>query len=56
MSFPESEAVCSPGCVCEDGYVEDEEGKCVPATSCPCHHGGRSYAESDVIKKDCNTW
>ena len=55
MSFPERGAVCVPGCVCADGYVE-EEGQCVAATSCPCHHGGRSYAQSDIIKKDCNTW
>ena len=47
---------CEDGCECAPGYVEDEQGACVPATACPCHHGGRSYSQGDVIQKDCNTW
>ncbi|XP_059959703.1 mucin-5AC [Mesoplodon densirostris] len=28
------------GCTCPDGTFLDDMGKCVPATSCPCYHGG----------------
>eukprot|EP00070_Physeter_catodon_P027686 XP_028334580.1 mucin-5AC [Physeter catodon] len=28
------------GCTCPDGTFLDDTGKCVPATSCPCYHGG----------------
>ncbi|XP_034869659.1 mucin-5AC [Mirounga leonina] len=28
------------GCTCPQGTFMDDAGKCVPATSCPCYHGG----------------
>ncbi|XP_007466060.1 PREDICTED: mucin-5AC [Lipotes vexillifer] len=28
------------GCTCPDGTFLDDTGKCVPAASCPCYHGG----------------
>ncbi|XP_035579046.1 mucin-5AC [Zalophus californianus] len=28
------------GCTCPHGTFMDDAGKCVPATSCPCYHGG----------------
>ena len=46
---------CKPKCVCAPGYVEDEEGQCIPFKECPCHHGGKSYQDQDIIKQRCNT-
>ncbi|XP_076369994.1 hemocytin-like isoform X2 [Tachypleus tridentatus] len=51
-----SMAVCKPGCSCDDGYVLDSKtGLCLRAEQCPCHHGGRSYGNGDIVKVDCNT-
>lgn len=47
--------ICKAGCVCPDGYVE-ENGTCIAENSCPCHFNGKSYQSGDVIKKDCNQW
>ncbi|KAK3738807.1 hypothetical protein QZH41_012595, partial [Actinostola sp. cb2023] len=49
-----SSIVCKAGCVCPQGFVE-ENGTCILATTCPCHYNGKSYKTSDVIKRDCNT-
>ena len=48
--------VCSAKCVCAPGYVENNQGVCIPFRHCPCHHAGRSYQEGDLIKQRCNTW
>ena len=48
--------VCSARCVCAPGYVENDQGVCIPFRRCPCHHAGQSYQEGDVIKQRCNTW
>nr|XP_014086275.2 hemocytin [Bactrocera oleae] len=46
---------CVPGCVCMSGYVNDTSRKeCVLPELCSCHHGGKSYADGDKIKEDCN--
>ncbi|XP_071447163.1 hemocytin-like [Hetaerina americana] len=51
-----SPAKCKPGCKCKRGFVLDTYSKrCILPASCPCHHGGRSYSESEVIQEDCNT-
>ncbi|XP_022255312.1 hemocytin-like [Limulus polyphemus] len=51
-----SMAICKPGCRCDDGYVLDSKsGICLRAEQCPCHHGGRSYGNGDIVKVDCNT-
>ena len=50
-----SQESCNPRCVCAHGYVENEEGNCIPFKECPCHHGGKSYKEYDVIRQRCNT-
>lgn len=48
---------CKPGCVCKKGYIFDSSnGQCVLPDNCPCHHGGKSYAEGNIIQEDCNTW
>ena len=47
---------CHPRCVCAEGYVEDSDGNCILAKKCPCHHGGRSYNDNEIIKQRCNTW
>ncbi|KAK7483904.1 hypothetical protein BaRGS_00024788, partial [Batillaria attramentaria] len=46
-------AHCQPGCTCNPGLVL-ENGVCVNASMCPCHHGGQAFHEGDVIMKDCN--
>lgn len=49
--------ICTPGCVCKTGYVWDSvEKNCVKGNECPCHHGGVSYSDGDMIQEDCNTW
>ena len=48
--------VCTAQCVCAPGYVEDDQGDCIPFRQCPCHHAGQSYQEGDIIKQRCNTW
>ncbi|KAA0190908.1 hypothetical protein HAZT_HAZT005302, partial [Hyalella azteca] len=59
MHFVESEHVsdtCKAGCRCSPGHVRDTDtGACVPQHACPCHHGGRSYAENQTIVEECNT-
>jgi len=30
---------CFPGCYCKEGYLKNEEGKCVPATKCKLPEG-----------------
>ncbi|KAM3961249.1 LOW QUALITY PROTEIN: hemolectin [Aphomia sociella] len=47
---------CRPGCQCKKGYVLDTSTKkCVVATQCPCHHGGRSYPDGHLMQEECNT-
>ncbi|XP_054713671.1 uncharacterized protein LOC129223130 [Uloborus diversus] len=49
-------AVCVPGCRCQKGYVLDSsKGACILPQTCPCHHGGQSYDEGQVVRMDCNT-
>lgn len=48
---------CSSGCVCKSGFVWDSDRElCVKPTDCPCHHGGKSYAEGDEILEECTSW
>ncbi|CAL4060988.1 unnamed protein product, partial [Meganyctiphanes norvegica] len=47
---------CRPGCMCQAGYVrEPDSGICIKHQECPCHHGGKSYSENDLIQEECNT-
>ncbi|CAK1581500.1 unnamed protein product [Parnassius mnemosyne] len=47
---------CRPGCQCKRGFVlEAGTNTCVEPAQCPCHHGGRSYADGDRMQEDCNT-
>ncbi|XP_068629642.1 hemocytin [Battus philenor] len=47
---------CRPGCQCKKGFVLDTgSGKCVQPQNCPCHHGGRSYADGEKMQEECNT-
>ena len=51
-----STETCSLKCVCAPGFVENDDGVCIPFSSCPCHHGGKSYREGEQMKQRCNTW
>ena len=47
---------CQPGCVCVAGFVwNKDDQKCVTAEQCPCHHGGKSYTDGEVLQQDCKT-
>ncbi|XP_071496096.1 mucin-5B-like [Diadema antillarum] len=46
-----SAATCYGGCACTEFTVWNGTS-CVLPTSCPCHHGGHSYEEGDVIQTD----
>lgn len=48
-----SNANCQKGCECLPGFVLDD-GKCVNASMCPCHHAGKSYFEGEKYIQDCN--
>jgi von Willebrand factor len=49
--------ICKAGCICKKGFVLDTlSNTCVEAKKCPCHHGGRSYNDGDIIKEKCNDW
>lgn len=57
MNVSSSTALCRPGCMCKDGFVLDTILKqCVLPEKCSCHHGGKSFAEGEKIREDCNTW
>ena len=45
------------GCHCANDTVWDSSiNRCVLATQCPCKFNGRSYANGNVISRDCNKW
>ncbi|XP_077177565.1 mucin-5AC-like [Paroedura picta] len=37
------------GCVCENGTYLREDGKCVPANSCPCYYRGTPVLPGEVL-------
>ncbi|XP_043404992.1 mucin-5AC [Chelonia mydas] len=37
------------GCTCANGTYMDENGKCVPATSCPCYYKGSVLPSGEVV-------
>ncbi|XP_065738566.1 mucin-5AC [Phocoena phocoena] len=39
------------GCTCPDGTFLDDTGKCVPATNCPCYHGGSVVPNGESTHK-----
>ena len=28
-------SICTPGCICGDGYYRNDEGLCIPDSQCP---------------------
>ncbi|XP_018416845.1 PREDICTED: mucin-5AC-like [Nanorana parkeri] len=46
---------CASGCVCPEGLVLNNNGKCVSAEECPCIHNGNIYHSGESILQDCNT-
>ena len=44
------------GCVCPNGTVAGQDGKCIDPSECPCLFREQSYGEGAVIKRDCNHW
>ncbi|MBN3315828.1 MUC5A protein, partial [Atractosteus spatula] len=40
------------GCGCAKGTYMNEEGKCVPASQCPCYNKGTVVPAGEVIRKD----
>uniref|UniRef100_A0A8D0CDL0 VWFD domain-containing protein n=1 Tax=Salvator merianae TaxID=96440 RepID=A0A8D0CDL0_SALMN len=40
------------GCTCEEGTYMDDNGKCVPAASCPCYYKGSPIPSGDVVRED----
>ncbi|XP_056210499.1 mucin-5AC [Falco biarmicus] len=54
-SLSEPDVTCSikfvpvDGCTCMNGTYMDENGKCVPASSCPCYYKGMPLSSGEVI-------
>lgn len=44
------------GCTCPDGTFLDDTGKCVPATNCPCYHGGSVVPNGESTHKQGVVW
>ncbi|XP_072841738.2 mucin-5AC isoform X2 [Pogona vitticeps] len=40
------------GCTCEDGTYLDENGKCVPQTSCPCYYKGSPIPSGESVSEN----
>uniref|UniRef100_A0A8C4XRY5 VWFD domain-containing protein n=1 Tax=Falco tinnunculus TaxID=100819 RepID=A0A8C4XRY5_FALTI len=67
-SLSEPDVTCSikfvpvDGCTCMNGTYMDENGKCVPASSCPCYYKGMPLSSGEVIHdnvrkhEELNTW
>uniref|UniRef100_A0A3Q3AAE4 SCO-spondin n=1 Tax=Kryptolebias marmoratus TaxID=37003 RepID=A0A3Q3AAE4_KRYMA len=47
--------MCVPGCQCPAGFVQDQQGQCVPKTLCPCVQGDQMYPTGTVVQNNCNT-
>ncbi|MEE6498620.1 hypothetical protein FKM82_003189 [Ascaphus truei] len=46
---------CASGCICPDGLVLNNNGRCVPVEQCPCVNHGDIYHSGDSIQQGCNT-
>ncbi|XP_077453342.1 otogelin-like protein isoform X3 [Stigmatopora argus] len=44
---------CLDGCYCPDGLIL-QNGKCIPASECPCVYHGSSYVHGHVLQEGCN--
>ena len=57
LKEPPSYGECTEGCECREGFILDTQSNtCVRDTECPCHFGGKSYNEGDVVRSGCNRW
>lgn len=46
---------CVEGCFCPEGMAW-HENRCVPQSSCPCHHEGSEFQPGSFLKKFCQDW
>ncbi|CAH2992098.1 unnamed protein product [Chilo suppressalis] len=62
VGFPKPDCVdssiktCKPACICKNGYVRDQSGKCIPSNQCPSC-GGDENAEPGCginCRKQCS--
>ncbi|XP_058883851.1 mucin-19-like [Acipenser ruthenus] len=53
LNLPASDN-CESGCYCQDGYYEDQNGKCVPQEECTCLFGVKSYSAGETVTSGCN--
>lgn len=44
------------GCACPHGTFLDDEGKCVPATSCPCYYGDSTVPSGESLHEHGAVW
>lgn len=44
------------GCACPPGTFLDDEGKCVPATSCPCYYGDSVVPSGESLHEHGAVW
>jgi hypothetical protein len=48
---------CIEGCFCVDGYVLNENGRCVERDKCSCKENGIIYRNNQIFaKKECEIW
>lgn len=44
------------GCTCPPDTFLDDQGKCVPASSCPCYHGGSVVPSGESLHENGALW
>lgn len=44
------------GCACPHGTFLDDEGECVPATSCPCYYGDSTVPSGESLQEHGAVW
>ena len=49
-------AVCSPGCVCEEGLYLTEHHTCVEVQDCGCFYEGQMYEPGATVSMDTMIW
>ena len=45
---------CSPGCVCQEGFLRDANNTCTALEDCTCVYRAKLYRSGEYVQVDCN--